>query len=207
MDTEWQRQIVDATEPLLTRDVLDAIDFGNVDWKRCRSQIADLRDAAVIEMYDSLLLPPEPVPCDRCEGQDDGHARDRDDRSRPLTHRSWNLLGPAGARSSGARAATYAPYIKNKTAKTRKSPRPAAKARAAAAPKSAPPPQASPRPAAPAASDELQRLRDELQRVNQEVSKLARVSRPGSEHSQLPEKQELLIQKQDLERKIRALPK
>ena len=94
-------------------------------------------------------------------------------------------------------------------AKTRTSPRPAAKTRAAAAPKPAPPapPQASPRPAAPAASGEPQRLKDELRRVNQEISKLARVSRPGSEHSQLPEKQELLIQKQDLERKIRALPK
>jgi hypothetical protein len=60
-------------------------------------------------------------------------------------------------------------------------------------------------PAAPVASGELQRQKDELQRVNQEISKLARVSRPGAEHSQLPEKQGLLIQKQDLERRIRAL--
>jgi hypothetical protein len=46
--------------------------------------------------------------------------------------------------------------------------------------------------------------------VNQEISRLARVTRPGSEparHSQLPEKQGLLAQRLDLERKIRALSK
>jgi len=59
-------------------------------------------------------------------------------------------------------------------------------------------------------SGELQRLRDELQRVNQEISRLARVTRPGSDparHSQLPEKQELLVQRLDLERKMRAISK
>jgi hypothetical protein len=105
------------------------------------------------------------------------------------------------------RVATYAQRIKNKTGKPRKSaPRRAAKAVSAVAPK--PEPAAAPKtaPAAPpVASGELQRQKDELQRVNQEISKLARVSRPGSEHSQLPEKQGLLIQKQDLERRIRAL--
>ncbi len=106
---------------------------------------------------------------------------------------------------SRERVATYAQTIKNKTAKPRKSPpRPAAKASAAAAPK--PPPAAPP----PVASGELQRLREELQRVNQEISRLARVSRPGSDparHSQLPEKQGLLLQRLDLERKIRAISK
>jgi len=59
-------------------------------------------------------------------------------------------------------------------------------------------------------SGELQRLRDELQRVNQEISRLARATRPGSDparHSQLPEKQELLVQRLDLERKMRAISK
>jgi hypothetical protein len=92
--------------------------------------------------------------------------------------------------------------MKNETKKARKSPaRPAPKARLAAAPK--PAPAAAP----PAEPDELQRLRDELQRVNQEISRLARVSRPGAEHSQLPEKQELLGRRIDLERKIRAVSK
>jgi len=56
----------------------------------------------------------------------------------------------------------------------------------------------------------MQRLRDELQHVNQEISRLARVTRPGSDptrHSQLPEKQGLLLQRLDLERKIRAISK
>ena len=111
------------------------------------------------------------------------------------------------------RVATYAQRIKNKTAKARKSPaRPAAKARPAAAPKSEPvtAPKRGPAPAPPVASGELQRLKDELQRVNQEISRLARVTRPGSDparHSQLPEKQGLLVQRLDLERKIRALAK
>jgi hypothetical protein len=78
-----------------------------------------------------------------------------------------------------------------------------AKAAPAAAPK--------PEPAAPAApSGELDRLRDELQRVNQEISRIARLTRPGSDagrNSQLPEKQQLLVQRQDLERKIRAVSK
>jgi hypothetical protein len=59
-----------------------------------------------------------------------------------------------------------------------------------------------------AAPDERQRLKDELQLVNQELSKLARVTRPGSDQarrSQLPEKQELLTRKVDLERKMRSL--
>lgn len=100
------------------------------------------------------------------------------------------------------RVATYAEWIKNKAAKARKSPpRPAAKPAAAA-------PKVEPAAAPPVASGELQRLKDELQRVNQEISRLARVTRPGSDparHSQLPEKQQLLVQRQDLERKIRAL--
>jgi hypothetical protein len=55
---------------------------------------------------------------------------------------------------------------------------------------------------------ELQRLKDELQRVNQEISKIARVSRPdAARQMNLPEKQELLRQKIDLERKMRALPR
>jgi hypothetical protein len=75
---------------------------------------------------------------------------------------------------------------------------------------SSPGPKADVAPAPPAAPDELQHLKDELQRVNQEISKLARLTRPGSDaarHSQLPEKQELLVQKIDLERKIRAVSK
>jgi hypothetical protein len=65
-------------------------------------------------------------------------------------------------------------------------------------------------PAAPDELQDLQDLKDQLQRVNQEISKLARLTRPGSDaarHSQLPEKQELLVQKIDLERKIRAVSK
>jgi hypothetical protein len=52
------------------------------------------------------------------------------------------------------------------------------------------------------------RLKLDLQRVNQEISKIARLNRPGadpSRNSQLPEKQQLLVQRLDLERKIRAL--
>ena len=67
----------------------------------------------------------------------------------------------------------------------------------------APPPAASPAP-----SGELEALREDLQRVNREISKIARESRGGRDaarHSQLPEKQQLLTQKQDLERKIRTL--
>lgn len=90
--------------------------------------------------------------------------------------------------------------------------RPAAKARPAAVPKPEPAaaPKREPAAAPPVASGEVQQLRDELQRVNQEISRLARVSRPGADparHSQLPEKQGLLIQRLDLERKIRALAK
>ena len=100
------------------------------------------------------------------------------------------------------RAATYAQRIKNKTRNATKSPaRSAAKAKPAAVPKSEP--TAKP----PTASGELERLKDELQRVNQDISRLARAARPGAEHSQLPEKQELLGRKIDLERKIRAHPK
>jgi len=102
----------------------------------------------------------------------------------------------------------YAQTIKNKSAKPRKSSaRPAAKSAPAAAPRpeaAVPPNAAAPSPA----SGELERLKAELQGVNQEISRLARVTRPGSDparHSQLPEKQQLLVQRQDLERKIRAL--
>ena len=93
----------------------------------------------------------------------------------------------------------YAQRIKNKTRSATKSPaRRAAKAKAA--------PVASTGPT-PAPSTELQQLKDELQRVNQDISRLARAARPGAEHSQLPEKQELLGRKIDLERRIRARPK
>jgi hypothetical protein len=75
----------------------------------------------------------------------------------------------------------------------------------------APKPQAAapPKPATPpAASGELQQLRDELQRVNQELSRIGRITRPdAARQTHLPEKQELLRQKFDLDRKIRALPK
>jgi hypothetical protein len=78
----------------------------------------------------------------------------------------------------------------------------------AAAPK--PQPATAPKPPAtpPAASGELQQLRDELQRVNQELSRIGRITRPdAARQTHLPEKQELLRQKFDLDRKIRALPK
>ena len=110
---------------------------------------------------------------------------------------------------SRERVATYAQRIKNKTGKTRKAAaaRPAAKTRPAAAPK--PQAAAAPKPppvaAPPAASGELQRLKDELQRVNQEISRLARASRPdAARQTNLPEKQELLRQKAVLDSKIRA---
>lgn len=99
--------------------------------------------------------------------------------------------------------ATYAQPIKKKTSTARKTTPPrAAKAKPAAPPKREP-------DAAPATeTGEAQRLKDELQRVNQEISRLARVSRPdAARQSNLPEKQELLRQKVDLERKIRARPK
>jgi hypothetical protein len=68
-------------------------------------------------------------------------------------------------------------------------------------------PEVEPAAASPAAPGELQRLKDELQRVNQEISKLARASRPdAARQTHLPEKQELLSHKIDLERKIRARP-
>ena len=68
-------------------------------------------------------------------------------------------------------------------------------------------PKAEPAAAPAAEPGEAQRLKDELQRVNQEISRLARVSRPDAgRQSNLPEKQELLRQKVDLERKIRARP-
>lgn len=103
----------------------------------------------------------------------------------------------------GRGVATYAQRIKKKTSTTRKTaPRPAAKAAPSATPK--------PAPAAPlqAEAGDVQRLKDELQRVNQEISKIARVGRPdAARQTNLPEKQELLRQKVDLERKIRAHPK
>lgn len=64
--------------------------------------------------------------------------------------------------------------------------------------------------APPVAAHELGRLKDELQRVNQQLSKIGGVTRPDSDAArqmQLPQKQELLAQKQNLERKIRALSK
>jgi hypothetical protein len=101
--------------------------------------------------------------------------------------------------STGLDIATYAQRIKNKSGKARKTPaRPAAKARPATAPKAEP---------AAAPSAELQGLKDELRRVNQEISRLARLSRPDAgRQSNLPEKQELLRQKVDLERKVRTRP-
>jgi hypothetical protein len=70
--------------------------------------------------------------------------------------------------------------------------------------------KAAPAPAvaAPsAAADGLQQLKDELQTVNQRLSKIGRVIRPGSDAAKrppLPEKQDLLARKAELERKIRA---
>lgn len=65
--------------------------------------------------------------------------------------------------------------------------------------------KAEPTAAPPVPTGELESLKDELQRVNQEISKIARVSRPdAARQMNLPEKQELLRQKVDLERKIRA---
>jgi hypothetical protein len=119
-----------------------------------------------------------------------------DDHALVLTGRSWE------------RAATYAQRIKKKTAKTRApARRVAAKAAPVAAPK--PEPAVAPKPAPPpVASGELQRLRDELQRVNQELSRIGRVTRPdAARQTHLPEKQELLRQKADLDRKMRAVSK
>ena len=112
--------------------------------------------------------------------------------------------------AAGDRVATYAQQIKNKTRKATKSP-----ARAGAKAKPAPMPKAAsaasrvePAAAPPAASGELQRLKDELQRVNQEISRIARgAGREAMRQSNLPEKQELLRQKIDLEVKIRARPR
>ena len=99
-----------------------------------------------------------------------------------------------------AGVATYAQQIKDKTRKATKSP-----ARAAAKAKPALKPKAAPAARPPVASGELQRLKDELQHVNQEISKIARgAGREATRQSNLPEKQELLRQKVDLERKIRT---
>ena len=119
------------------------------------------------------------------------------------------LIVTGGSRE---RVATYAQGIKDKTANKARTParRPAVKADAAAKPAQAETPKPAPAAAPAVASGELQQLRDELQRVNQEISRIARSSRPGSDparHSQLPEKQGLLLQRQDLERKIRGLSK
>jgi len=114
--------------------------------------------------------------------------------------------------NDGARVATYAQRIKNKTAKTRTpARRPDAKASARPAP-ATPAPAAPAKPEAPsappAAPGELERLKDELQRVNQEISRIGRESRPdAARQTHLPEKQELLRQKADLDRKIRAASK
>jgi hypothetical protein len=116
-------------------------------------------------------------------------------------------LAHVAARGSSDHVATYAQWIKNKSGTRKTAPRPAAKARPAAPPK--PQPLQTPPAGAPAVpSGELQRLKDDLQRVNREISRIARESRGGrdaAKHSQLPEKQQLLMQKQDLERKIRTL--
>ena len=67
-------------------------------------------------------------------------------------------------------------------------------------------PKPAPAPAPPADAGELQRLRDELKRVNQEISRIARGGRPdAARQTHLPEKQELLRQKAELDRKIRTL--
>jgi type IV secretory pathway VirB10-like protein len=111
-----------------------------------------------------------------------------------LVHVIWLRAGTA---NTTREAATYARQIKKKPPTPKSS-------------SSSPGPKADVAPAPPAAPDELQHLKDELQRVNQEISKLARLTRPGSDaarHSQLPEKQELLVQKIDLERKLRAVKK
>ncbi len=72
--------------------------------------------------------------------------------------------------------------------------------------KAAAPPAPAPEPKV--ASGELERLRDELKHVNQEISRIARESRPdAARQTHLPEKQELLRQKADLDRKIRAASK
>jgi len=128
----------------------------------------------------------------------DGHGSPHPpcDLEHVATGRSYQLFG------------TYARWIKNTSGTSRKSPpRPAAKAPPAEAPNAtvseAPPPAASPAP-----SVDLEALRQDLQRVNREISRIARETRGGPDaarHSQLPEKQDLLAQKQDLERKIRTL--
>ena len=108
-------------------------------------------------------------------------------------------------------AATYAQMIKKKTAKPRTpARRPAAKTGGAptattqAAPAPAPKPAMSRPSVAPAG--ELERLKGELQRVNQELSRIGRTTRPdAARQTHLPEKQELLRQKIDLDAKIRAL--
>jgi hypothetical protein len=104
-------------------------------------------------------------------------------------------------RGSYERVATYAQPIMDD--RKRKAP-----SRSATSRKTATPAEAAP-VAPPAANpDERERLTDELRRVNQQISKLAREARPGSDplrHSQLPEKQELLARKLDLERRIRNL--
>lgn len=119
---------------------------------------------------------------------------------RDLQHVCPGLVGD-GVRP-GEPVATYAQQIKNKTRRATKSPaRPAAKAKPAAATK------AEPVGAPPIASAELQRLKDELRRINQEISRIARgAGREATRQSNLPEKQELLRQKVDLERKIRTRP-
>jgi hypothetical protein len=126
---------------------------------------------------------------------------------RASANRQSLLRDTADRCGSSGRVATYAQRIKNKSGPARRSaPRPAAKAPPAATPKTEP---AAPPVAAPSvASSELQRLKDELQRINREISRIARETRGGPDaarHSQLPEKQELLAQKQDIERKIRTL--
>jgi hypothetical protein len=51
-------------------------------------------------------------------------------------------------------------------------------------------------------------LAEELKEINRQISKIASAARPGRDparHSQLPEKQELLTRRLDLERRIRNL--
>jgi hypothetical protein len=95
----------------------------------------------------------------------------------------------------GGHVTPYPRRIKNKTGTKRES----SSQRVARSGVPAAMPSASP--------DELQRMKDELRLVNQRLSKIGRVTRPGSDaakHPPLPEKQDLLTQKAELERKIRA---
>ena len=125
-----------------------------------------------------------------------------------------NCVGLALPKAGSARTevATYALRIKDKTKGSPTRPR-AASAKAKPSPakaqeQAAAPATPAPRASAQSDSGELERLRAELQRVNHELSRIGRVTRPGVDpmkQMHLPEKQELLSEKLDLERKIRTL--